>query len=139
MEKTLTTNNILYCVKILTKGLQIAACGAGESIVIWSLERGTLDYNIHLNSLKHCNLSTNCIMSLQWLDDEGTSIVWGGYDGNVTQWFLNRDACVNKSLSSEIYKSLDNIKSVECQKTNENRWYRLFFKHSFNVYLLYES
>jgi hypothetical protein len=108
VKNTLTarTNHVLYCVKILAKSLQIAAGGAGESIIIWSLARGTVQQSIRLNSLKRCNLSTNCIMSLDWLhvvDEEeagaGTSIVSGGYDGNVTQWFIDA-RCNERTLAT---------------------------------------
>lgn len=92
-RKTLTTKDLLYCVKILSKSRKVAACGAGESITIWSLAKGTVEHTIHLNTMKHCNLSTNCMMSLRWVcqKDNSVSIVSGGYDGNITQWFFDLD------------------------------------------------
>ena len=89
-KKTLITNHTLYCVKILSKDLQVAACGAGESITIWSLVSGTMSMNIRLDAPKHCNLSTNCIMALGCPEVESrSSIISGGYDGNVTLHHLS--------------------------------------------------
>jgi len=100
-KKTLATDHTLYCVRISSNDMEVAACGAGESITIWSLVTGTISRIIHLNVPKDCNLSTNCIMALDWLlsekedhgENEGEcfrrSIVSGGYDGNVTQWYID--------------------------------------------------
>ena len=78
-------------------------CGAGEAVIVWSLETGTVQHCLRLNQPKSCNLATHCLMACAWItgEDNGEEeergrgshacIVSGGYDGKVTRWSLGHN------------------------------------------------
>lgn len=86
-QKTLRTDNDLYTVTMNPNLL--AAAGSGECILIWDMNLWFLTYNLMLWTVpKGCCLATNCIMSLDWGDESGRTLVCGGYDGCISLWTL---------------------------------------------------
>jgi len=83
-QKRFTTSSLLYAIAI--RGDKIAACGAGETIHVWSLSLGIIQFTLQLSAIRHCNLSTNCIVCIAWSNE--TCLLSGGYDGNVSKWVL---------------------------------------------------
>jgi len=109
-DKRLTTSDTIYSIKVF--GDYLAACGASESITIWSLPLGSVLVILHLRSPKYCNLATHCILALAWIncnheeEKEGrsggksgsneVSLISGGYDGNVSQWVFSTSTTILK-------------------------------------------
>jgi len=103
VRATLTTDHTLYCVRIHAPSGLVAACGAGEAVVVWSLATGTCRHHLSLDAPRQCHLATRCLLSCAWIiggdfeaeeEEKGgsrLSLVSGGYDGNVTRWFVETD------------------------------------------------
>jgi len=98
MTQHFHTFQILYSVALSSS--HVAAAGAAETIIVWSLRYGTVISCFKLNTIKTCNLHTSCILSLLLVNNNAYTntgekilkenvLLSGGYDGNVTRWILN--------------------------------------------------
>ena len=95
-----TSQTSLYAVSL--SATQLVASGSDERILIWTLDsKSVWSLQHHLNAIRTtrtCSLGSNCVLSLQWLADEGLGVfVSGGYDGCVSMWTVGHRLTAGES------------------------------------------
>ena len=87
VEQVLKTSDVLYTVALSANGERVAAAGRSETVTIWSLPAGTVEFVLTAaRGPRACSLQTACIMAVAWAD--ANMVLAGGYGGNLDLWTL---------------------------------------------------